>query len=169
MDARLKNAAALAALLAAAACATSPYVDDQGRAIKALSADEAAGYREGRGLGLARPAELNGYPGPMHVLELAEGLALTPAQREATRTLMDRHKAEVRALGAEYLAQEARIEALFAERRADARAIEEATARAAELHGRIRASHLRTHLEQAALLTPAQVERYTALRGYAPK
>ena len=80
IDASTRAGVLLAAMLGAAACAQSPYVNDQGRALKALSADEAAGYLEGRGLGLAKPAELNGYPGPMHVLELADALALTPAQ-----------------------------------------------------------------------------------------
>ena len=39
--------------------------------IKSLSQDDQSALLAGRGMGLARPAELNGYPGPAHVLELA--------------------------------------------------------------------------------------------------
>ena len=60
----------------------SPYASLVDREIKALSAEQLANLREGRGMGLSLPAELNGYPGPKHVLELADGLGLTPAQRQ---------------------------------------------------------------------------------------
>lgn len=40
------------------------------------------------------------------------------------------------------------------------------TARSADLQARLRAAHLRTHLQQTALLTPQQVAQYQALRGY---
>lgn len=50
---------------------TSPYTGLQERPIKALSDQQIDDLREGRGMGLALPAELNGYPGPRHVLGLA--------------------------------------------------------------------------------------------------
>jgi hypothetical protein len=37
----------------------------------------------------------------------------------------------------------------------------------AALNGELRYVHLRTHLAQAALLTPEQIRHYDALRGYA--
>ena len=49
-----------------------PYAGMQARAIKALSAEQIADLKAGRGLSLALAAELNGYPGPRHVLELVE-------------------------------------------------------------------------------------------------
>jgi hypothetical protein len=48
------------------------------RAVKGLSAQQIADLRAGKGMGLALSAELNGYPEPMHVLEHAEALKLTP-------------------------------------------------------------------------------------------
>ena len=148
------------------ACAHSPYAGQQSRDLKALSEDEVAAYLEGRGQGFAKPAELNGYPGPMHVLELARPLELTEAQREATRRLMDRHKEEVRRLGREYIDNERAIERLFAAREATAEKIASLTARSAELHARIRASHLATHVEQARILDAEQRRRYDVMRGY---
>ena len=49
----------------------SPYAGQQTRAIKALSPEDLAGLLNGEGRGMAKAAELNGYPGPVHVLELA--------------------------------------------------------------------------------------------------
>jgi len=55
----------------------SPYEGMQARPIKALSAEQIADLRAGRGMSLALAAELNGYPGPRHILELGEQLGLT--------------------------------------------------------------------------------------------
>lgn len=158
--------AIVTALLCLPAAARSPYAGQESRVLKALSPDEVAAYVEGKGQGFAKPAELNGFPGPMHVLELSGPLELTPGQHDATRRLMDRHKAEVRALGREFIDNERRLEALFASREASAESVAAAVARSADLQARIRASHLVTHIEQAKLLEPAQVRRYSELRGY---
>jgi hypothetical protein len=39
-----------------------------------------AALLKGEGMGMAKAAELNGYPGPTHVLTLAKELALTESQ-----------------------------------------------------------------------------------------
>src|SRR5690349_19450494 len=85
---------------ASAQHAHQPYAGQQQRDIKALSPDEVNGYLSGAGMGFAKAAELNGYPGPMHVLELADKLHLSEAQRSTVRSLMDAHKKEARAIGA---------------------------------------------------------------------
>src|SRR6056297_1838494 len=64
-----------------------------------LSADEVIGLREGRGMGLARSAELHSYPGPMHVLELADALDLSAEQRAEAERLRAEMLAEARPLG----------------------------------------------------------------------
>ena len=66
-----------------------PYAGLEGRQVKALSDQQLADLRAGRGMGLALPAELNGYPGPMHVLENADRLDLSPGQRERTQRLFE--------------------------------------------------------------------------------
>jgi hypothetical protein len=58
-----------------------PYAGLQARPIKALSEQQVADLRAGRGMGLALAAELNGYPGPLHVLELSKELDLGQSQR----------------------------------------------------------------------------------------
>lgn len=151
----------------ATAQTASPYAGEQARQIKALSEQETLALLQGQGAGLARAAELNGYPGPMHTLELRQPLALTPEQAEATAALMRAHKGRARELGAALVDAERRLDALFAERRADVATVESATRDVALLQARLRAEHLSTHLSQTALLSPEQVRRYAELRGYA--
>lgn len=123
-----------------------PYAGQQEREIKALSPRQVQQYLSGAGMGYARPAELNRYPGPMHVLDLAASLALTQEQRTRTQALMD---------------------ALFASAKVDAEALGRTVRTAAALEGEYRLSHLETHRRMRALLTEEQVARYDRLRGYA--
>ncbi len=144
----------------------SPYVGQQDRAVKSLSEQDIDGLRAGAGAGYAKAAELNGYPGPAHVLELARQLQLDPAQQEATKALLNDHKGRARSLGAELIDAETALDRLFADKTADASSVDRATAQVGALQARLRAEHLKTHLAQTALLTPGQVQRYAALRGY---
>ena len=160
-------AAALSGCAASGGHVHSPYAGQQSRDIKALSADEERGLAAGEGLGYAKAAELNGYPGPAHVLENAEALGLTPEQRTAVEFIMQAHKAEARALGAELLKRERELDQLFATRAATAAAIETKTFEIGLVQAKLRASHLKAHAATTALLKPEQVERYNRSRGYA--
>ncbi|MDI1286336.1 MAG: periplasmic heavy metal sensor [Reyranella sp.] len=145
---------------------TSPYAGLDSRPIKALSPEQLADLRAGRGMGLALPAELNGYPGPTHVLELAGPLGLTPEQRLRTEALVASMKAEAIPLGERLIADEAALDRLFADKQATAGTLDTASARIGAAQAALRAAHLRYHLDMVAVLTPAQVERYATLRGY---
>jgi hypothetical protein len=144
----------------------SPYAGQQQRQIKALSDEERAGLAEGQGMGYAKAAELNGYPGPTHVLELARELELSAQQRDATGKLLAQHKAAARKLGAAVIEAERALDQAFATKRVDEATVRRLSADIARLQGELRAEHLNTHLAQTALLSPQQVERYAQLRGY---
>jgi Spy/CpxP family protein refolding chaperone len=144
----------------------APYKGLQAREIKALSAEDAQKLLQGNGMSLALAAELNGYPGPLHVLELAQPLELTAGQREQTQALMDAHKAEARELGRQLVEAERALDAAFAGGGATEPDVARHTRRIGELQGALRAAHLQTHLKQKALLTPQQVAEYQRLRGY---
>src|SRR5207244_3842400 len=62
---------------------------------------------EGRGFGLAFAADQNGYPGPMHVLELKDRLKLSADQEAKARELMDAMFTESRPKSARLLEAEA--------------------------------------------------------------
>ena len=138
----------------------SPYAGMQQRRIKALSDQQIGDLRAGRGMGLALAAELNGYPGPMHVLELAEALELSDEQRSRTRALFEAMKAETIPIGERLVAEETALDRLFAERRVTRGTLDEATARIAVAQGELRAAHLRYHLAMIEVLSPAQVAHY---------
>ncbi|MEW6705278.1 MAG: hypothetical protein AB1430_10545 [Pseudomonadota bacterium] len=153
--------------LAAAQHAHNPYAGQQQREIKALSAQEVADLLQGKGMGYAKPAELNGYPGPAHVLALADELSLTPHQREATQALMAGHQARARALGAALVEAERALDQAFAQARIEPALLDRLVSEAARGQAALRAEHLQTHLAQAALLQQRQITRYQHLRGYA--
>ena len=143
-----------------------PYAGQDKRAIKALSESEIADLVAGRGMGLAKAAELNGYPGPLHVLEHAAALGLSDAQRHAVEASRARMAAAAQALGREIVAREAELDAAFAAGRVDAAMLTAKTDEIAALTGRLRAAHLAAHLETKPLLNADQIARYNALRGY---
>lgn len=151
----------------AVAIAQSPYVGSVSRPIKALSEQQVADLRAGRGMGLAIAAELNGYPGPLHALEHADALGLDAAQRARTEALFEAMKSEAVPLGERLIAQEAELDGLFAGRKVTPASLEAATAAIGTTQAALRAAHLRYHLAMMEVLTPAQVKRYGELRGYA--
>jgi hypothetical protein len=145
---------------------TSPYSGQEQRAIKALSEEEIRDLLEARGMGLAKAAELNSYPGPLHVLQLAAELGLSDAQRKATDSLYASMRQRALSIGRQIIEAERTLDRAFANA-----AIEPATLRSqvgaiATLQGELRAVHLEAHLAQHALLTPEQITRYDVLRGY---
>ena len=145
----------------------SPYAGAQSRDIKALPEASIEGYLDGAGMGDAKAAELNGYPGPMHVLELAGRLDLSDEQREATRALVEQVKERARALGRELVARERELDRLFAADTVDEAELRSLVESIAAVEGELRRVHLQAHLEQRHLLTARQVEIYNRERGYA--
>ena len=143
-----------------------PYAGAELRTIKALSEQQIADLNAGRGMGLALPAELNGYPGPIHVLELADTLGLAPDVRTRVQALVEDMKAEATSLGMRVIAEEAVLDRLFKEGRATREQVDAMTNRIGVLQGELRASHLRYHLVTRDLLTPEQVAEYSRHRGY---
>ena len=158
----------LALGLATALCAApapSPYAGEQTREIKALSASDIDNLRAGRGMGLARPAELNSYPGPRHVLDTAE-LALTPDQTAALTRVFAAMKSAAIPLGEKIIERETALDRLFTGQHATTESVRALTVEIGQLQGELRAVHLNAHVATVALLTPAQVARYNAARGY---
>lgn len=144
----------------------SPYAGEEARAIKALSEAEVRGYLEGEGMGWAKAAELNHYPGPRHALDLADPLGLSADQRVRVEGIHDRMKTRARELGEAIVEREAALDRALAGGSIDAAELERRVAAIAELQGLLRAAHLLAHLETRAALSPHQVAAYDGLRGY---
>lgn len=146
-----------------------PYAGLEQRTVKALSEQQIADLRAGRGMGLALPAELNGYPGPSHVLENADALGLSAEQREHTKGLFEAMKAEAVPVGERLIEQEAKLDRLFADREVTPANLNAATEEIGMTQVRLRQTHLKFHLAMMDVLSAAQVERYRELRGYGTK
>ena len=165
---RLILSAVIAAALASTAIAQShqPYAGMQARPIKALSDQQIEDLKGGRGMGLALAAELNGYPGPIHVLELADRLELSAGQRARTQELYAAMKAEAVELGETLIAQEADLDRQFAGKTVTPNSLAASVRAIGNTQAALRAAHLKYHLSMLEILTAAQVHRYTDLRGY---
>lgn len=163
----LASAAAFAQHGATPPATAKPYAGLESRDIKALSAEDTERLLQGQDMSLALAAELNGYPGPMHVLELAQPLRLSARQREQTEALMAQHKAQARELGAQLVQAERELDLAFAGGKITSADLTRLTRHIGDVQAVLRDSHLQTHLRQEALLEPQQVAHYGRLRGYA--
>ena len=152
--------------LATAALAASPYTGQETREIKALSDSDVAGLLSGEGMGYAIAAELNGYPGPAHVLELADELALTSAQRTETEAIFEQMRESAKALGSQLVAAERELNQKFDDKSIDETSLSGLVARIGRLQSDLRIVHLNAHLQQTRLLDQHQIARYRVLRGY---
>ena len=147
---------------------TSPYRPAGMPGLRGVPADEAAALREGKGMGLARAAELNSYPGPRHLLDAVQEGRLTASaeQRRRTEAIFDGMQRDAQRVGARILAEETSLEATFRARTITEAELRARVARIAALQGELRTIHLSAHLATRALLTDAQVQQYDRLRGY---
>jgi hypothetical protein len=136
------------------------------RTIKALPDADVERLLAGEGMGFALAAELNGYPGPKHVLELSDSLELTQEQRRAIDTIRSAMLEQARDVGSELVEAERRLDRAFAQRMVTETELDGLTQRIGMLSGRLRATHLRAHLAVTRLLTPHQIATYARLRGY---
>jgi Spy/CpxP family protein refolding chaperone len=162
----LLAALAMAGASQAANDQLSPYAGLKRRDIKALSADEVKGLLAGEGLGFSLVAELNGFPGPRHVLDLADRLGLQPEQRARAIAIEADMKAAAVRLGKEVVALEAELDRLFREGTVEPATIQRVSAEIGAKRSTLRAVHLQAHYLMAQVLDAEQRKHYMALRGY---
>lgn len=157
------------AALPGAAQGEKPYTGLQERTVKALSEQQIADLRAGRGMTLALAAELNGYPGPTHVLENAYALELTPQQQDLTKSLLEAMKGEAVPLGKRLIEQEEMLDQLFATKTITPANLIAATQAIAQTQASLRQTHLKYHLSMMEVLSADQISHYRELRGYTSK
>jgi len=149
----------------------SPYAGQEIRGIKALSQEDIKGLLAGSGTpfgGMAKPAELNGYPGPRHVLDAAEAeeFELLDGQKEAIETLYEEMRSEAIELGKEIINLEKVLDDEFVSGTITEDLLQEKVLESARLYGQLRIIHLKYHLSMVDILSPQQVALYNDLRGY---
>jgi len=144
----------------------SKYGGQEKREIKSLSAYDITELRRGGGWGLAKAAELNGVPGPIHLLELKKEIALTDAQIAAITRIYDGMKAEAVKRGEKLIVLEKELESHFRNRTVTETILRRSLAAIAEARQALRFTHLAAHLRTPEILSEAQIRKYNALRGY---
>ena len=144
----------------------SPYAGEATRAIKSLSADDIAELRRGGGWGLARAAELNGVPGPAHLLELKEEIPLSADQVAAISEIFAAMRADAIAEGERLIARERALDDAFRAGSVTDESLRRILAEIEASRSALRYIHLAAHLVTPPLLTEAQIARYAALRGH---
>jgi len=152
--------------LAAKEKSASPYAGQHHRTIKSLSKGDIATLQKGGGWGFAKAAELNGLPGPVHVLELSDKLHLSDRQKQQIRQLFVQMRSAAVPLGRQLIAQERRLDQLFATRRVTPQTLRELVGQIGQTHAALRTVHLAAHLQTPKILSAHQVALYNRLRGY---
>ncbi|MFW6345481.1 MAG: Spy/CpxP family protein refolding chaperone [Halomonas sp.] len=144
----------------------SPYAGFDEREIKSLSADDVDQLRRGAGWGLALPAELNGVPGPVHLLELRDEIPLVAEQVGEIEALHEAMRQAAIPAGERLIEAERAIEQAFAAGDLGAERLRDLLGEAEAARAELRFIHLSSHLETLSILDDEQVARYNALRGY---
>ena len=145
----------------------TPYAGMQNRAIKSLSDNDIKELRRGGGWGLALAAELNGMPGPAHMLELKEQIALNQYQVTKTQALLDDMRKAAIPTGERLIAAELALENAFAKGAVEEASLRRLLAEAESARTELRFIHLSQHYKTVQFLKPEQIKRYNILRGYA--
>jgi Spy/CpxP family protein refolding chaperone len=147
----------------------SKYITQENRIIKSLSSEDIESLETGTGDafgGMAKLAELNGYPGPRHVLDLGKELGLTTAQKENITMIYNYMKREALKLGQEILQIEKTANELFDNKSISDSELQRLIKKSAENYGKLRYIHLTTHLKMMDILSQEQIILYNTLRGY---
>ncbi|MBW8639387.1 hypothetical protein K1W69_19490 [Hoeflea sp. WL0058] len=144
----------------------APYAGFETREIKSLSQEDIEELRRGGGWGLALPAELNGRPGPAHLLELRDELALSADQVEAISAIYEEMRAAAIAAGERFIAAEAALSDAFSGSDLSEETLRGLLAESAAARDELRFVHLSRHLSTPGLLSDAQIRKYNVLRGY---
>lgn len=142
------------------------YISDAGNRIKSLSEEQINGYLTGFGMGFAKVAELNHYPGPKHVIDLSIELKLNEKQLQQTKQIFEKMKKEAVRLGKDIVQKEAELDSIFNTVAAESEVVRNLVTKIAELEGELRLTHLNAHLLERAILSEEQIALYDELRGY---
>jgi hypothetical protein len=144
----------------------SPYAGFETREIKSLSDNDIDELRRGDGWGLALAAELNGIPGPAHLLELRDEIPLSADQITAIEAIFSEMQTEAVEAGARLIEAEKAIEAEFRAGGLDNARLRSLIVEAEAARSELRFIHLSRHLSTPPLLGADQITRYNTLRGY---
>ena len=144
----------------------SKYAGEEKRSIKSLSPDDIAELKRGGGWGLAKAAELNGVPGPAHLLEMKDKIPLTEDQVMAIDKTYKQMKAQAIKQGEHLIVLEQELELQFRSGSITPDALRASLIKIANVRMELRFTHLAAHLKTPDILSKDQIRKYNELRGY---
>ena len=144
----------------------SNYIGQEHRKIKSLSTSDIDDLKNGRGWGLAKAAELNGVPGPIHILEMQEEIGLSKEQKKKIEIIFQKMKSEAIPLGLKLIELEKNLNNHFADNTITATLLRNLLDEIAKVRSKLRYVHLSSHLKTPEILPPKQIRLYNKLRGY---
>jgi hypothetical protein len=148
---------------------TSPYAGQELRDIKSLSENDIQSLQNGTGEafgGMAKLAELNGYPGPRHVLDMASELQVTDGQRIEIERIYQNMSNNAKSIGAAIIDTERDMDRAFNDKTITQENLKLMLDKSADLYAQLRFVHLSAHLDTIQVLTIEQVQMYNTMRGY---
>ena len=137
----------------------APYAGFETREIKSLSTHDLEELRRGGGWGLALPAELNGLPGPAHLLELQEQLELSTEQVQQISSMFEEMREAAVTAGERFVAAEAALSNAFAEPSLSQERLRILLGDAATARAELRFIHLSRHLSTPEILSESQIKK----------
>ncbi|MDJ0535893.1 MAG: Spy/CpxP family protein refolding chaperone [Xenococcaceae cyanobacterium MO_207.B15] len=144
----------------------SPYAEQLDSPVRGLSSEEVDNLLNGKGAGYARTAELNGYPGLRHVLDLSSQLNLSSQQIEEIEVAFDQMQSQAKSIGKTIVSKERELSEAFASGKITNTELEKQTGELARLYGELRKTHLQAHLQINPLLSAEQIKKYNQIQGY---
>lgn len=144
----------------------SKYAGEETRDIKSLSASDIEELRKGGGWGLAKPAELNGVPGPSHLLDMKNDIPLSNAQVEAITAIYNQMKKQAIQQGEQLIALERILDHKFRSGSVEPKSLRSILEDIARVRMELRYTHLVSHLQTPKILSAIQISKYNSLRGY---
>ncbi|NNF79440.1 MAG: hypothetical protein HKN05_15545 [Rhizobiales bacterium] len=142
------------------------YAGQEDREVKSLSGDDIAQLKNGAGWGLAKSAELNGLPGPVHLLELRDQIMLSQTQVGEIKKIHSTMKRRAIKFGHQLILLERALDGEFASGNLTPEALKRRLVQISDVRRELRYIHLAAHLKTRPVLSDAQVAEYSKLRGY---
>ncbi len=144
----------------------SEYVGEQNRDIKSLSNEDIEALRNGEGWGLAKAAELNGVPGPAHILDMKFEIALSETQNARIQSIFNEMRKKAIEIGEQLIEKERELNSAFAKGEITISELKNLTTELGAIRGELTFVHLRAHVEAGEVLSEEQIDTYNKLRGY---
>lgn len=144
----------------------SKYIGQENRLIKSLSAHDLESIKKGKGWGLAKAAELNGVPGPLHLLEMKKEIALSSNQIKKIEKLYEEMKTQAIAEGKTLISLERELNLLFSDNSVTNKKLKNILERVSKSYSDLRYIHLSAHIKASKFITSEQTKNYNKLRGY---